>query len=269
MMDSPERMVRVAFDGPVAILTLNDPATLNALGERMNIELVEAVRYVKDPEQGVRCLVITGAGRGFCSGGSVNLIDSATSGEGEPLSTPIALGTHLHYALKLLKDLPFPVMTAVNGPAAGFGFSFALAGDLVVAAKSAFFLSAFRRLGVSPDGGLSWMLPRIVGWARAKELMVLGNRLPAATALEWGLVNRVYEDADFMDETMALARELAAGPTFALGITRRLFWEGWQRSYEEQLDLEERVQPLTFATHDAAEGARAMLEKREARFQGK
>ena len=148
------------------------------------------------------------------------------------------------------------------------GFSFALCGDMVVAAKSAFFLSAFRRIGVSPDGGLSWMLPRMIGWARAKELMILGNRLPAEQALDWGLINRVYPDQDFQAETLKLAQELANGPTVALGITRQLFWDAWENSHGQQLDLEESLQPTTFATADAAEGGRAMLEKREARFLG-
>ncbi len=266
---SYEKLLLDVEDGVVR-LTFNDPRTLNAMGEQMVNEIRDAVQRISDPANGFRCLVITGAGRGFNSGGSVAWMDSSRS-EADPekkTSHGITLGTHHHYVLKRLKDLPIPIITAVNGPAAGLGFSYALAGDMVVAARSAFFLSAFRRIGVSPDGGLSWLLPRIVGWARAKELMVLGNRLPAETALEWGLVNRVFDDETFMEETMGLAHEIANGPTVALGITRRLFWESWTRSYEEQLDQEERLQPLTFATQDAIEGGRAMLEKREAKFKG-
>lgn len=265
-MTHPAGKVLLERDGHVAVLTLNDPATLNALAEEMLVELLDAIHRLRAASDKPRCLLITGAGRGFCSGGSVTMIDEG--GKDGPI-THITLGTHLHYMMKVLKDLPYPVVTAVNGPAAGFGFSFALAGDMVVAARSAFFLSAFRRLGVSPDGGLSWMLPRIIGWARAKELMVMGTRLPADKALDWGLVNRVYDDETFRAESLALAHELAAGPTLAIGITRRLFWEGWSRSYEEQIDQEERVQAQTFASNDAAEGVRAMLEKREARFEGR
>lgn len=263
--------VLIDVDGAVVRLTFNDPGTLNAMGAEMVGEIRDALEYVSDRENGFRCLVLTGAGMGFNSGGSVAWMDSARNeaDAGQKRDHGIRLGTHHHYYLKRLRDLPIPIITAVNGPAAGLGFSYALIGDMVVAARSAFFLSAFRRIGVSPDGGLSWMLPRIIGWARAKELMIMGNRLPAETALEWGLVNRVFDDETFMEETMKLAHELASGPTVALGITRRLFWEGWTRSYEEQLDQEERLQPLTFATADAIEGGRAMLEKRAAKFEGR
>ena len=261
----------IDVEGAVVRLTFNDPGTLNAMGAQMVGEIRDGLEYAADPANHFRCLVITGAGRGFNSGGSVAWMDSARS-EADPGKKPdhgIRLGTHHHYFMKRLRDLPIPIITAVNGPAAGLGFSYALIGDMVVAARSAFFLSAFRRIGVSPDGALSWMLPRIVGWARAKELMIMGNRLSAEMALEWGLINRVFDDETFMEETMKLAQELASGPTVALGITRRLFWEGWANSYEEQLDLEERLQPLTFATRDAVEGGRAMLEKRAAKFEGR
>ncbi len=258
--------VQLTVDGAVARITLNDPKTLNAMGAMMAREFREAVRSVADRERGVRCLLITGAGRAFCSGGNLELM--AGDGQGQSADDRISLGTHHHYFMKLLRDLPFPVLTAVNGPAAGFGFSLALAGDLVVAARSAFFLAAFCNLGISPDGGLSWLLPRILGWARARELLLLGERLPAEQALDWGLVNRVFEDEDFADEAMAMAQRLAAGPTVALGTIRQLAWESWDLSFAQHLDREERVQLDTFVTGDAEEGVRAMLEKREAKFRG-
>lgn len=262
--------VRIEEDGGIVTLTLNDPDTLNAMGEQMCNEFREAVRYVSANKDKFRCLVLTGAGRGFCSGGSVAWMDEGRSAReaGEPVDFGVSLSTHHHYVLKLIKDLPFPVITAVNGPAAGLGFSYALAGDMIVASESAFFLAAFTRIGVSPDGGLSWMLPRMIGWARAKELILMAQRLPAQTALEWGLINRVYPDKTFREETKNIAEQMANGPTVALGISRRLAWESWANSYEEQLDTEERLQPLTFATEDAAEGGRAMLEKRAPQFKG-
>lgn len=247
-------------------ITLNDPGTLNALGAEMAGELREAVRFAADPKQHFRCLVLTGAGRAFCSGGSVGMMTGGN--QDQPATEKISLGTHHHYVMKLLRGLPFPVITAVNGPAAGLGFSYALAGDMIVAARSAFFLAAFRNIGVSPDGGLSWTLPKIIGWARARELMLMGNRLPAEQALEWGLINRVYDDETFMEETMQLAQALANGPTVALGKIRQLAWEGWDLSFEQLLDAEEKLQLQTFATADAREGAFAMLEKRAAKFRG-
>ncbi len=258
--------VQIDTDDTVVTITLDDPRTLNAMDEAMARGLREAIRFAADPKQGFRCLVLTGAGRGFCSGGSVGLM---TGDHDRATSDRISLGTHHHYVMKQLKNLPYPVITAVNGPAAGLGFSYALAGDLIVAARSAYFLAAFRNVGVSPDGGISWVLPKLIGWARAKELLLLGNRLPAEQALAWGLVNRVYEDDTFTENTMRLARKVAGGPTVALGTIRRLAWNGWDLSFEQHLDEEERLQLQTFATEDAREGAHALMEKRDAIFQGR
>lgn len=261
-------MNRIRIDATDNILkiTLNHPETLNSMGEEMAREFREAITLAGDPGQGFRCLVITGAGRAFCSGGSVDMMNGGE--QPEDASHRIRLGTHHHPVMKRLKALPFPVVTAVNGPAAGLGFSYALAGDLIVAAKSAFFLTAFRNIGVSPDGGLSWTLPKIIGWARAKELLLMDYRLPAEQALAWGLVNRVFDDETFMEETMALARQLADGPTAALARIRQLAWEGWNLGFSQHLDREEQLQLQTFATADAREGALAMVEKRKPDFRG-
>lgn len=257
--------LELTIDGGIARITLNDPATLNAMGATMAREFREAVRAVADGGAAVRCLLITGAGRAFCSGGNLEMMD----GDGQGGSDRVTLGTHHHYFLKLLRDLHCPVVTAVNGPAAGFGFSLALAGDLVVAARSAYFLTAFDKLGISPDGGLSWLLPRVVGWARARELLLLGEPLSSGQALEWGLVNRVYEDDRFSADTDVLVQKLAEGPTVALGTIRRLAWETWDLSFAGQLDREERLQLDTFASEDAREGVRARMEKREPHFRGR
>lgn len=254
--------VLVDHSDDILTLTLNEPDTLNAMSATLAQAFLEAVEFAADPAQSFRCLVITGAGRGFCSGGNVGMM----SGDGN--GGRIRLATHHHRVMQLLRDLPYPIITAVNGPAAGLGFSYALAGDLIVAARSAFFLAAFRNIGVTPDGGLSWTLPRIVGWARAKELLLLGERLPAEQALEWGLVNRVFEDAVFAAEARRLACEVAAGPTAALATMRRLAWQAWQQDFDAQLAREEALQLEAFATRDAREGALAMLEKRKPRFTG-
>ncbi len=161
-----------------------------------------------------------------------------------------------------------PIVTAVNGAAAGVGMSFAMMGDIVVAAQSAFFLQAFARIGLVPDGGATFMLPRLVGWGRAMELSMLAERLPAEQAREWGLVNRVVDDDALMDESMGLARRLADGPR-SLALIRRAYWASWSNSFESQLDLEARLQNEAGASEDFAEGVSAFLEKRDARFTGR
>jgi 2-(1,2-epoxy-1,2-dihydrophenyl)acetyl-CoA isomerase len=181
----------------------------------------------------------------------------------------LTLETHFHPFLRRLRNLHCPLITAVNGPAAGAGMSFALMGDMILCARSAYFLQAFRRIGLVPDCGSTWLMPRLVGKARAIELSLLGERLPAETALSWGLVNRVYDDAVLMDETMKLATELANGPTVALSLLRQLYWESPDNSFEEQINLEFLSQRRAGGTEDFKEGVTAFLGKRPAQFKGR
>jgi 2-(1,2-epoxy-1,2-dihydrophenyl)acetyl-CoA isomerase len=167
-----------------------------------------------------------------------------------------------------MRDLEMPFVTAVNGAAAGIGMSFALMGDIVLAARSAFFQQAFARIGLVPDGGSTWMLPRLIGLARARELSLLAERLPAETALAWGLINRVYDDAVLLDEAIALAKRLAEGPTLALAATRRLFWASPDNAFEQQLAIEKEEQSRAGKTEDFREGIIAFLKKRPAQFKG-
>jgi 2-(1,2-epoxy-1,2-dihydrophenyl)acetyl-CoA isomerase len=160
------------------------------------------------------------------------------------------------------------MLTAINGAAAGAGMSLSLMGDLKLASRSAYFLQAFRRIGLVPDAGSTWMLPRLVGTARAMELSLLGEKLPAEKALEWGLINRVYDDAELMGEAKKMAKELANGPTKALALIRGLYWDSPENTFEEQLDLEFRTQRVAGATADFKEGVTAFLEKRPAKFRG-
>jgi len=259
--------VTLDFDGPVAILKLDHQEVMNAVSLDMLGGLAEALDAIADKRDEVRCLVITGAGRAFCTGANLqgrnNQVTKAKSGAGA------ALETAFHPFLRRLRNLHCPIVTAVNGPAAGAGMSFALMGDLVLCARSSYFLQAFRRIGLVPDCGSTWLLPRLVGKARAVELSLLGERLPAEKALEWGLVNRVYDDAALLEEALKLAHDLANGPTVSLSLIRKMYWESSENSFEEQINLEFESQRIAGATEDFREGVAAFLDKRPAAFKGK
>lgn len=257
--------VSLEFKDKVAVLKFNHPEVLNAIGGRMLGELSAAVREVADPNNGARCLLLTGEGRAFCSG--ANLADdsrpASSQGAGDGLRSTY------HPLLLTLRDLDMPMVSAVNGAAAGVGMSFALMADIVCASKSAFFLQAFARIGLIPDGGATFLLPRLVGWGRAMELAMLAERLPAAQAMEWGLINRLYEDNPaLMDGAMGIARQLANGPR-SLVLIRRAYWESSRNSYEQQLDLEAQLQNQASRSDDFKEGVAAFLTKRPADFKGK
>ena len=203
-------LARLDFDGAVGIVTLNHPEVMNAVSPQMVGGLMKALDEVERGNNRVRCLVITGAGRSFCSGAN---LQPAAGTSGDPGTL---LETTFHPFLRRLRELPVPIVTAVNGAAAGVGMSIALMGDLVLCARSAYFLQAFRRIGLVPDGGSTWLLPRLAGKARAIELSLLGEKLPADRALEWGLINRVFDDGELSGKAIELARDLANGPTLAL-----------------------------------------------------
>ena len=256
--------IKLDIDGAVATITLNHPEVLNATSPEMLEGLGAALEVIEAPEGGVRCLILTGAGRAFCAGANLQ-----GRGEGgRKKDAGVELESVYHPLLRRLRNLPCPIVSAVNGAAAGIGMSFALMGDMVLAARSAYFLQAFRRIGLVPDGGSTWLLPRRIGTARALELSLLGEKLPADTALAWGLINRVYDDAALAGEALTLARNLASGPTVALGMMRRLYWESAENSFEDQINLESRSQRTAGKTADFKEGVAAFLEKRPARFRG-
>ena len=258
--------VTLDFDGALAILKLDHPEVMNAVSMDMLGGLGEALDAVDDRRGDVRCLVMTGTGRAFCAGANLQGRDDQKPGRSDAGKT---LETGYHPFLRRLRNLHCPIVTSVNGAAAGAGMSFALMGDMILCARSAYFLQAFRRIGLVPDCGSTWLLPRLIGKARSVELSLMGERLPAEKALEWGLVNRVYDDAALMDETMKLAHELANGPTIALSLIRRLYWESSDNSFEDQLDLEQQMQRRAGAAEDFREGVTAFLEKRPAKFKGK
>jgi 2-(1,2-epoxy-1,2-dihydrophenyl)acetyl-CoA isomerase len=254
------------LEGPVAVLKLDHQEVMNAVSMDMLGGLAEALNEIEDRKSEVRCLVLTGAGRAFCTGANLQGRNQQKPGRS---NAGAALETGFHPFLRRLRNLHCPIVTAVNGPAAGAGMSFALMGDMVLCARSAYFLQAFRRIGLVPDCGSTWLLPRLVGKARAVELSLMGERLPAEKALEWGLINRVYDDAALMEEAMKLAHELANGPTVALAMIRRLYWDSPENSFEDQLNLEFQLQRVAGATEDFKEGVTAFLEKRPAAFKGK
>ena len=259
-----ERM-RLEFNGKVAVLKFNHPEVLNAIGAQMLEEFSEALLDVEDAANGARCLLLTGEGRGFSAG--ANLQDEGRNDRRGGAGG--ALRTGYHPILLRLRDLEIPIVTAVNGPAAGVGMSFALIGDIVCAEKDAYFLQAFSRIGLVPDGGATFMLPRLIGWGRAMELSLLAEKLSAEKAHEWGLVNRVFDDREaLMQGAMDLSRRLADGPR-SLGMIRRAYWNTWHNAFEQQLDLEAKLQNEAGATADFQEGVGAFLEKRPTRFSGK
>ena len=257
-------LVTLDVEDGTALLTLNHPEVMNAISTDMLEGIMDALDHVEDKANNVRCLVITGTGKGFCAG--ANLQGRNT---GDKRGAGSVLESHYHPILRRLRHLHCPIITAINGVAAGAGMSIALTGDLVLAAKSAYFLQAFRRIGLVPDAGSTWMLPRLIGLARAMELSLLGEKLPSEKALDWGLINRVYDDANLMTEAKKMASELANGPTVALGLIRKLYWTSPENSFEEQLDLEFRSQRVAGSSGDFKEGVTAFLEKRPAKFTGK
>jgi 2-(1,2-epoxy-1,2-dihydrophenyl)acetyl-CoA isomerase len=257
--------VRTEVRGRIGIITLNDPATLNAAG----MELMEGLHagfesFVADPE--IRAIVITGEGRGFCSGANLSggggRITDAPGGPNQSL-----LKVYNPFVSAVRKS-PKPLVAAVNGVAAGVGTSLALICDLCVAAESAYFLQAFRRIGLVPDGGATYLLPRLVGKARAMELTLLGEKLPARTALEWGMINRCVPDAELMPAALALATQLADGPA-SLGYTRNLIWASLDAAWHDQVEQEAYRQGDAARTEDAREGILAFVQKRPAEFKGR
>jgi 2-(1,2-epoxy-1,2-dihydrophenyl)acetyl-CoA isomerase len=255
--------LKLETQGAIRIVTLSDPATMNAASVEMAEELTDALgKATADPE--VRAIVLTGDGRGFCSGAN---LQPGVRGAGVR-DAGSALERVYNPLVTLVREMETPLVTAVNGAAAGVGCSLALLGDLIVAGESAYFLQAFRRIGLVPDGGSTYLLPRMIGRARAMEMAMLGERVPARQALEWGLINRCVDDAALMPTALALAGELASGPA-SLGLTRQLIWGSLDAGWSDQLHREAVSQTKAGRTEDFGEGVAAFLQKRKAEFKGR
>jgi 2-(1,2-epoxy-1,2-dihydrophenyl)acetyl-CoA isomerase len=254
-------------DGAVATVRLNNPAKLNALSETMTRELVDALAALKDDPE-VRAVVLTGEGRGFCSGADLGGMEQEYREGGRARPTDL-LDEGYAKIVRLIVESPKPVIAAVNGVAAGAGLSLALACDLRIASDEATFSMAFVRIGLVPDSGASYFLPRIVGAAAALELSITGERIDASHALRIGLVGRVVPATLLADETAPLAAALAALPTAAIGLTKKLLREAASLTLEEALALESRVQDEATLTEDHREGVLAFLDKRAPEFRGR
>src|SRR3954469_3427450 len=254
--------VRLAMSpAEVATLTIARPDRLNALSAQTVDELRAAVGEAE--RSGARCLLLAGEGRGFSSGADL------ASGGGLPEDAGAALEKHFNPLIEALFALPVPIVAAVNGPCAGAGCSLALAADIVIASRSAYFLQAFINIGLIPDAGATWLLPRLAGRARAMEMMMLGERIAAEQAADWGMIGRMGEDDALETEAVALAARLAQGPTIAYGLLRRLARDSERLPLTEALAAERIAQRDAGRTEDFKGAVMAFLQKRQPNFDGK
>ncbi|MBZ6532548.1 2-(1,2-epoxy-1,2-dihydrophenyl)acetyl-CoA isomerase PaaG [Acinetobacter seifertii] len=250
----------------VGYLTFNRPKALNSFNVDMHREVAEVLnQWTKNPN--VRCVVISGEGRGFCAG--QDLGDRVVDPNAEAPDLGYSIETYYNPLIKTIVNMPKPVICAVNGVAAGAGANIALACDLVIAAKSANFVQAFCRLGLVPDSAGTWFLPRAVGHARAMGLTLLGDKLPAETAKEWGMIWDVVEDAELKTKVTELAERLAKQPTFGLSLIKKAIHQSSNNTFDEQMVLERDFQRIAGRSEDYREGVQAFMNKREPNFKGR
>jgi 2-(1,2-epoxy-1,2-dihydrophenyl)acetyl-CoA isomerase len=247
------------------VVTLNRPDRLNAFNDAMHVELRRAIEEIEADET-CRALMITGAGRGFCAG--QDLADRLVK-PGEKLAPSTSLAQHYNPLVRKLRALPFPVIAAVNGVAAGAGCNIALACDIVMAARSASFVQSFSRIGLIPDSGGTWFLPRLVGDARARGLALLAEPLPADKAEQWGLIWKCVDDTSVVAEARKLCEHFASAPTHGLALIKRALNASTTNTLDAQLDLERDLQGIAREMPDYIEGVRAFMEKRKANFTGR
>jgi 2-(1,2-epoxy-1,2-dihydrophenyl)acetyl-CoA isomerase len=251
----------------IATLTLNRPDRLNALGGSLRDDLHDALtRSAADPD--VRVMIITGAGKGFCAGGDVKAMQEAKEGKRErPLIEKIAPGRDR--TLLAMRDAPQPIIAAINGAAAGAGMNLALGCDIRIASTAARFSQAFVKRGLHPDWGGTYFLPRVVGMAKAAEMIFTGEIIDAAEALRLGIVSRVVAPEELMSTTLALARRIAAGPPVAIRLAKHSLYANAERDLRSALETETFAQNICFETEDAREGIRAFIDKRDPVFRGR
>lgn len=256
---------RLEVEGPLATYVLDNPDQLNAADPEMLEGLAQTLVEIKKPRRNIRCLMITGAGRGFCTG--ANVLGMGKKHD-KPKSAFSAVDTAYHPTIRHLRDVTIPIVTAVNGPAVGFGVALAMSGDISVAARSAYFFLSYVNLASAPDCGTTWSLPQRIGLPRARSMMLRGDRIPADQAFDWGLINEVFDDDVFESEARRLATEIANGPTIALIEMKRLLNESELRSLDEQLEAEARSVLITSRTKDNVGALAAMKSKEKPVFNG-
>lgn len=262
----PYAKMLVEREGALATLKLNDPAQMNAIDETMRVELIEAMSGLLD-DDAVRAILITGVGDGFCAG--ANLREFARDlARGAKPDVSLKLRGGINELLRRMVTSPKPIVAAVNGAAAGFGCGLALAADIVLVGRSGYFVQSFVRLGATPDGGSSWFLPRLVGRGRATAMMMLGEKITADKAVEWGLAYRVFNDGELLRAGRDMAAALADGPTLAYGHIKALVSESFSNTLAGQLECETVHQEAAFATADCEEGIVAFVERRRPAFRG-
>jgi len=263
-MTDTETVLAEQRDGCL-LITLNRPDRLNAFNETMHLALRTHLANAADNAD-IRAILLSGAGRAFCAGQDLSDRDMRSGGEAPDLG--MTLETLYNPLVRQIRSLEKPVICAVNGVAAGAGANLALACDIVLAAQSARFIQAFSKIGLVPDSGGTWLLPQLIGEARAKALTMTGEPLDAATASAWGLIWKAVPDEDLMHEAGKLAGQLATGATQGLALTKKLIHEAAHQSLDRQLDAERDAQRLAGRSNDYREGVAAFLEKRPARFSG-
>jgi 2-(1,2-epoxy-1,2-dihydrophenyl)acetyl-CoA isomerase len=257
--------ILVAADAGVLTITLNRPEKLNAFNPEMHKLLRQALERALD-EANVRAVLLTGAGRGFCAGQDLS---ERNSTDAAPIDLSVSLGSNYNPLVRRMQALPKPIVCAVNGVAAGAGANIALACDIVLAARSASFVQSFSKLGLVPDSGGTYFLPRLVGSARAMGLALLSERLSAEDAERWGLIWKAVDDDRLLDEATALARKLASGPTRGYGLVKKAMHASSGNSLDAQLDLERDLQREAGFSEDYREGVAAFLQKRTPNYKGK
>ncbi|WP_319533841.1 2-(1,2-epoxy-1,2-dihydrophenyl)acetyl-CoA isomerase PaaG [uncultured Vibrio sp.] len=261
-----EESILFQIEAGVAVITLNRPKQLNSFNPDMHKALKRALRQA-ETDASVRAVLLTGTGRGFCAGQDLN--DRNVNSGSEMPDLGESIEKYYNPLIKQISSMPKPVIAAVNGVAAGAGANIALACDIVFAAKSASFIQAFCKIGLVPDSGGTWTLPRLVGSARAKALMLLGDKVSASQAQEWGMIWQCVEDEELIETAMSVAHHLATQPTKGLGFIKHALNHSSENSLEVQLDLEKDLQRLAGRTDDYREGIAAFFDKRAPEFKGK